>query len=95
MNQLRCIQCNRIHKATSEKFPIARRENRLNKETGTLEPVIIGYLCKWCILKRIEKEESRNKTGYKKEKPQSIKVKPQKINIIRRIIDAFRYKRTP
>lgn len=62
IGKLRCIQCGIMHKATSRKFPVARRENRkIEVSEGKFEirPVIVGYLCWLCIRKRVWKEERK------------------------------------
>lgn len=62
MLSIKCVQCGKEHKATSDKFPIARKEMRYIEAEKTLKPVIVGYLCKWCVKKHIRKEEAKNAT---------------------------------
>ena len=92
-SQIQCSICNIKHKADSKNFPVARRELRYIVAEKTIRPVIVGYVCRWCISKKIKKEE--NNRRVKQQKIQVKEIKPQKKNIIKKILNVFRYKRIP
>ena len=55
MHKLRCCICEVLHKTRSDKFPEARIEKRWDEETQKFTNHLIGYVCRKCIRKRINR----------------------------------------
>lgn len=65
MIKLNCVECGRAHKARADKFPEMRLENRtvtvvdpITKK-NVFKQILIGYVCKKCVIKQRRNNESR------------------------------------